>query len=241
MSPLLLQVVLVAVLAAAQAWAAVAAGEMEIVGWSSVKDVTGLCAALPSTKQSLVFVFDDFSVAEFSKATGAYCENLEGKCPATTLSMVKKFVMAQPASCQSLRSDVTNSMVDGSDIKAIIAAARSGNGVHVIEMHMKLSDISAMQDAVIFEALEEARGASNGDLAVHFAGKTSGELSSRDSRTLQAVVPLTIRMAPDTFIGLMFLVLGHLLLIFFLCCCMDGISAQTKYAKQYPLRGKELS
>lgn len=235
---LLLKVVALALLAAVHA---MAGGEVDLVGWST-SSKRDACAVAPQSKQSLVFVFDDFAAAHLAKAFGAYRETLADKCPECTLPITKRFFKTRSNACHtSFKGDLTGT-VDGTDIKAVVAAAKTGAGRHVIDMHAKLNELNSMQDAVIHEALETAMIASNGELDVQFTGKASSdELSSANARTLQSVVPLTIRMAPDTFIGLTFLVLSHLLLIFFLCCCMDGIAIQTKYAKQYPLRGKELN
>jgi len=211
-----------------------AADVLESITWSSKH------SSCDRAKKTLVFVFDDFSVAEFSKTVGAYHEVADGKCPGCGLTLVKSIAQKQPYTCIGSLATLPVVDVDGSDVKAVVEAARTATGKSVIRMNVPVSQVASMQDAVMYEAIQEAQKAADGDVIFTLTGANKAIAAWRTLQT-STTTTLLVRMAPDTFIGLVLLISGGALLIFTMCCCMDSIESQTKYAKSYPLKGKELN
>ena len=193
-------------------------------------------------RKRLTFVFDEMSFGDLARATGAFEETPGKRSERCTLTDTRNALLKLENVCTGSALVLPEVRIDGSNVKEVIEAARQPEGSHAIVIKGQLKDVSALQDTIILEAIREAEKASNGDVTISFAGKrpVASQLIS-ERRDLQTSTQLLVRMAPDTFIGLVLLVSTHLLLIFFLCCCMDGIMVQNKYAKQYPLRGKELN
>jgi len=207
----------------------------EVLGWSSKK----AC----SSKQTFYFLFEDFSIAGFAKKAGSYEEATT--CSECSFEQMKTFAEDAPFHCEQYDSSIPKTTINGLDPTALADAARSGSGVHVVDMKLKLKDVSSLDDVVIYQTLVEAKKASN-DLTVFFVGKPDLHSCGEQfrGRTLQTTSTSSnttqqIGMTSDVFAGLLAVILSSLLLIFVFCCCMGSIESQSKYVEHYPMKGKE--
>lgn len=209
----------------------------DILGFSRNKNG---CSISNNQQQSLVFVFDDFSFAGFSKKAGAYEE--EQPCKACSFSLLKDWVEEKNSvGCEFIQEKIPEPMFTSTNFENIMAAVKSGNGIHVINMQKNIADVNDFDDALIVQAVKQAEN--HGEVSVFFTGPSKASprtlSSSFDNREVAASSTVLILMNPEVFFGLLFLASTGILLIFVMCCCMDAIEPQSKFAKSYPLRGKE--
>lgn len=197
----------------ATAWAAV-----QVIGFSPSSQQAA--CSLPSAN-ALVFVFDRFSFASFSKAVGAYSANdndacVDESCPFYSVKQEHHACQFEVLSLPTTFSQDTES-----------------SGVRVIKMDKPMEELSRSEAQQINQAIKAAKKTQTSVYVTEIPQSTRRILAA------DTVKYVPLRMMPELFMGLFLVISCSLALIVFFCCCMDGINTQIKFAKQYPQKGKE--